>query len=108
MSRFAYEVCTCSFDEIEDVQEYDNAHIILNRFEDNTILKMNDLSDKKNPFIRHLHIPQSEKKWIMFNQNIKLQNNYIYIAVTKSKAIEKELENGNLKNITFISKVKVA
>ena len=64
-------------------------------------------SDIKNPFIGSLHVPQNQTNWDIFKKNIEEQDNFIYIAKSKSKVLEKQLDNKSVKNIIFISKVKV-
>ena len=68
---------------------------------------MNDLNDLNNPFIGKLNVNQNEVNWEKFKANIQNQDDFIYIAISDSKALEKQLDNGSFKNITFISKVKV-
>jgi len=108
ITRYAYHICNYSYEDITKVIEYTNANIILNRYKNLTSLKMNDLNDLNNPFIGSLNVHQNKTNWDKLKANIKEQNNFIYIAVSKSKQLEKQLENQNIKNITFISKVKVA
>lgn len=107
ITRYAYDICNYKYNEIIKVQEYKDANITLNRYDNMTLLKMHDLNDIKNPFIRSLHVPQNQINWDNFKKNIKEQDNFIYIAKSKSKVLEKQLDNKSVKNIIFISKVKV-
>lgn len=105
--EYPYHICSYSYDDIDKVNEYKDANIIINRYDNFTRLIMKDLNDIKNPFIENLNIPQSEDNWKVFKENIKKNDNYIYIAIAKSKTIEKEFKNGSFKNLNFVSKIKV-
>ena len=45
ITRYAYDICNYKYNEIIKVQEYRDANIILNRYDNMTLLKMNDLND---------------------------------------------------------------
>lgn len=107
ITKYAYDINRFHYKDIDKVQEYKNASIIINRYENLTILKMNDLDDKDHPFIGNLSVTQNDDNWNKFKENIIKQNHYMYIAISKEKAIEKQLKNNYINNIIFISKIKV-
>lgn len=107
ITKYAYDINRFHYKDIDKVQEYKNASIIINRYENLTILKMNDLDDKDHPFIGNLSVTQNDNNWNKLKENIIKQNNYMYIAISKEKAIEKQLKNNHINNIIFISKIKV-
>jgi len=102
-----YDICRYSYNEVEKIKEYENANIEIKRYDNLTEIRMDDLEDKSDPFIKSLNITQTKEHWNRLIRNIKCNENFIFLAISKSKAIEKEIENGNLSNIIFISKVKV-